>query len=56
MSISVVVADDHLAVRRGLRALLEREPGISVIGEASDGTQALDTVARLTPDVLVLIW
>jgi DNA-binding NarL/FixJ family response regulator len=54
MSISVVVADDHLVVRRGLRALLESEPGISVIGEASDGTQALDTVARLAPDVLVL--
>src|SRR5258708_3080511 len=47
MSISVVVADDHLVVRRGLRALLESEPGISVIGEASDGVQTRDRVERL---------
>src|SRR5256885_17039851 len=54
MTITVVVADDHLVVRRGLRALLESEQGISVIGEASDGAQALEAVARLAPDVLVL--
>jgi two-component system, NarL family, response regulator NreC len=54
MSISVVVADDHQIVRLGLRALLESEPGISVVGEASDGAEALDAVARLAPDVLVL--
>jgi DNA-binding NarL/FixJ family response regulator len=50
----VVLADDHDVVRRGLRRLLERAPGIEVIGEASDGLQALQTVENLRPDVLLL--
>jgi two-component system, NarL family, response regulator NreC len=53
-TIAVVLADDHVVVRRGLRALLEAEPGITVVGEAIDGQQALDLVAELAPDVLVL--
>lgn len=54
MSITVVIADDHLVVRRGLRALLESESGITIVGEAADGREALDKVAELDPDVLVL--
>ena len=54
MSTSVLIADDHVVVRRGLRALFESEPDITVVGEACDGLEALDLVARLLPDVLVL--
>jgi two-component system, NarL family, response regulator NreC len=52
--IRVVIVDDHRIVRRAIRALLEREPGIKVVGEAADGRQALAAVARHRPDVLVL--
>lgn len=50
----VVLADDHDVVRQGLRRLLERMPGIEVIGEARDGLLALQSVERLRPDVLLL--
>jgi len=52
--IRVVIADDHHIVRRGLRALLERQHGIRVIGEATDGREALAAVQRLRPHVLIL--
>lgn len=50
----VLLADDHTLVRQGLRALLEREPGIEVIAEAEDGPQALESVERCRPQVAVL--
>jgi DNA-binding NarL/FixJ family response regulator len=53
-AIRVVVADDHHLVRQGIRALLERADDIEVVGEAADGQQAVDLVARLLPDVLVM--
>jgi len=53
-AISVVVADDHHIVRRGLRALLDGEADIRVVGEAADGLDAVAEVERLRPDVLVL--
>jgi len=52
--IRVVLADDHHLVRGGLRALIERTPGIDVLGEAADGEQALRLVQGLEPDVLVI--
>lgn len=52
--ITVVLADDHQVVRQGLRALLESEPDLSVVGEASDGLKALDLVEQLKPQVLVI--
>jgi len=51
---TIVLADDHHLVRQGLRALLEAEAGISVIGEAGDGLEALQLVEQLSPNILVL--
>ena len=53
-NIKVILADDHPIVRQGLRALLEAEADIEVVGEASDGLTVADMVAKLAPDVLVL--
>jgi DNA-binding NarL/FixJ family response regulator len=50
----VVLADDHFRVRAGIRHLLEKAPDIAVIGEASDGIEALHLVETLAPDVLLL--
>ena len=53
MPIQVLLADDHLIVRQGLKALLERE-GIKVVGEAADGHEAVRLAQALRPDVAVL--
>ncbi len=50
----VVLADDHDVVRQGLKRLLNRAPEIEVVGEASDGLEALNSVKELHPDVLLL--
>jgi len=52
--IRVVIVDDHVVVRTGLRLLIESQPGITVVGEASNGAEALAVVARTQPDVIVL--
>jgi DNA-binding NarL/FixJ family response regulator len=52
--IRVVIADDHTLVREGIRALLEKAGDIQIVGEASDGQEALETAERLMPDVLVI--
>ena len=54
MIINVLLADDHPIVRQGLRNLLISEPDFKVIGEASDGLQAIELVNQLHPDVLVV--
>jgi two-component system, NarL family, response regulator NreC len=54
LSISIVLADDHPVVRRGLRGTLEAEPDFAVIAESGDGLETLHLVERLQPDVLVL--
>src|SRR5436309_8834667 len=53
MPIRVVLADDHALVRQGFKALLERE-GFQVVGEASDGQEAVRLLPSLHPDVAVL--
>ncbi len=53
MPIQVLLADDHLIVRQGLKALLERE-GFKVVGEAADGHEAVRLAQALHPDVAVL--
>ena len=54
MPINVLLADDHGLVREGLRKLLEIEPDIRVVGEASDGLEVLKLVDELSPDVVVM--
>ncbi len=54
MSISIFLADDHAVVRDGLRALLEAQPDMQVIGDAADGRDTVRQVARLCPDVVIL--
>jgi len=52
--ITVILAEDHLIVREGLRALLALESDIKVIGEAGNGREAVTLVAELYPDVVVM--
>ena len=54
MPIRILIADDHAVVRSGLRALLQEDPDLEVVGEASDGTVALQLVETLQPDVVLL--
>jgi DNA-binding NarL/FixJ family response regulator len=54
MPIRVLVVDDHDRVRHQLRSLLSRAPDIEVVGEASNGNEALNLIGRLNPDVLLL--
>ena len=53
-SIRVLVVDDHAMVRQGLRCALECYPSIEVVGEASDGEQAVECVAKVQPTVVVM--
>lgn len=52
--IEVLVADDHAVVREGLRALINTEQGMSVIGEAADGHEAVQKAMALQPDVILM--
>jgi DNA-binding NarL/FixJ family response regulator len=54
MTISVVLADDQAMVRAGLRMILEAEHDLEVVGEASDGEQALAITRRMQPDVVLM--
>jgi two-component system, NarL family, response regulator NreC len=52
--IRILLADDHNVMRGGLRLLLERQPGFKVVGEASDGRQAVEQAEATKPDIAVL--
>jgi DNA-binding NarL/FixJ family response regulator len=53
-AITVLLVDDHSLVRRGFRRMLEDDPQIRVIAEASDGHDAVDAAGKLHPDVVVM--
>lgn len=52
--IRILLADDHAVLRAGIRVLLEMQPDFEVVGDASDGAQALAAVRRLRPDVVLM--
>lgn len=54
MSIRVLLADDHAAIRSGLRLLLQAADDITVVGEAGSGTTAVSNARALTPDVILM--
>jgi DNA-binding NarL/FixJ family response regulator len=54
MPIRVLIADDHSVVRQGLRAFLEGDRGLELVGEARDGAEALRLAHRLRPDVILM--
>ncbi len=52
--IRVLVADDHPVFRRGMRAILGAEPGTELVGEATDGEEAISLASKLQPDVILM--
>ena len=52
--IRVLIADDHMVVREGLRAILEAAPDLIPVGEATDGAEAVQLVGETTPDVVLM--
>jgi DNA-binding NarL/FixJ family response regulator len=53
-SIRILLADDHVLIRRGMRAWLQSMPQVEVVGEASDGREALHLIAKVQPDVVLM--
>ena len=53
-NLSILIVDDHEVVRRGLHALLTTQAGWEVVGEASNGTEAVKQVSQLKPDVVIM--
>jgi NarL family two-component system response regulator YdfI len=53
-TIRILIADDHLIIRQGLRLILETEPDFELVGEAEDGFEALQLAGELTPDVILM--
>lgn len=54
MTVTILLADDHPIIRQGLLRLLEAEPDLKVVGEASDGLQAVQLAEKLRPNILVI--
>ena len=54
MTVRVLIADDQQLVRAGFRLILERQPGIEVVGEAASGAEAVTLARRFTPDVVLM--
>ncbi|MCX6066429.1 MAG: response regulator transcription factor [Chloroflexi bacterium] len=54
MNTRIVLADDHAVLRTGLRLLLESQPGLEVVGEASSGLEAINLAIKLNPNLILL--
>ena len=53
MTVKILIADDHKILREGLRSLLEKQPGFTVVAEAQDGLEAVDGVKKYKPDIAI---
>ena len=53
-NISIILGEDHLITRQGIRRLLEDERGFTIIGEASNGEEAVELVSEMRPDVVIM--
>lgn len=54
MSTRIILVDDHKIVREGLRALIEKQPGMQIAGEAENGRDATEMTKKLLPDVIIM--
>lgn len=54
VSIRLLIADDHALVRSGLRSMLQREPGIELVGEACNGREAIELCRSLVPNLVLM--
>src|ERR1041385_1974065 len=54
MSVSILIADDHDVVRRGVKSILQSHPGWEVCGEAADGRAAVELAKKLKPQIVIL--
>jgi YesN/AraC family two-component response regulator len=51
---SIILADDHILVRQGIRRIIEEKSSMKVIGEAADGLEVLELLQQCTPDLAIL--
>src|SRR4051812_22253303 len=53
-SVRIILADDHDVVRAGIRGVLERQPGVEIVGEADNGRTAIELATRLVPNLVLM--
>jgi len=51
---NIVLADDHVLVRQGIKKIIQEYPGLRVVGEAADGVELLELLEKVTPDLVIL--
>jgi len=54
MSVQILIVDDQISVRNGIRALLSTRPDFNIVGEASDGLEAIEKAKSLHPDIILM--